>query len=154
PMIPRQSLQAEYRTVRCQPRDRHRAFVPAIVQIVEPQTGDVALDSMNGRSQLLRSFRELDAGWEPFIEDDFVKRCRRSLAGRGRNYRREGGPRRYRQGQGGEPNLKKFSAACHRILPHQGGRQDHMEPEVCARLQIPLVAQSDTLAASFVSSSD
>jgi len=138
PMIPRDSLQAEYWAVRCQTRDRYWAFVPAVIQIVEPQTGNVTLDSMKGRSQLPRLFRELDAGREPFIEYDFVKRCRRSLASRGRSSRREGGPRRNRQGQGGEPNLKKFSAACHRILPHEPRwRRDRVEPEAYARLPIP-----------------
>jgi hypothetical protein len=73
-VIPRQAFQAEQRAVSGQAGDRHRLLRPRGVQIVEPQIGDVAVDRVDGCTELVHLAGKGHASGKPLVEYDLVER--------------------------------------------------------------------------------
>lgn len=79
--IAREQIETEQRLPRSKPRDGRRPFFPSQIEIVEPQVGDVALDSADRKAQQFRLARKRPRGRISRVEDDSIKRRPRRLPG-------------------------------------------------------------------------
>jgi hypothetical protein len=72
PLISRELLETEHGPVRSEASDRCRPFLPFVIEIVVPNAGHVAVDSMDREPERPRTRGELDARGKPSIENYLV----------------------------------------------------------------------------------
>jgi hypothetical protein len=117
PYIPRKPLEAEERSMRRQPRDGHRAFPPARMQVVIPDVRDIAVEALHRLPLPFRLPSELAGCREPLVEKHFVERgmlqgfCVNGLDRRQRDSAHE------RQSRGGEATLQDAASTDHVFPP-------------------------------------
>src|SRR5579863_6792803 len=115
-LIPCQSFEAEDWSVRRKAGDGSGPLLPARVQIVVPEIGDVAFHSVHFCSQLFHFGGECAARGIALVEDDLVKLHGSRLRSCG-NRRSDACAHRYGQGESSYAHVKKFSSIRHRISP-------------------------------------